>query len=51
MDILESDVSFSSDFDDDYKSDNEGNNIVIPNSDPQPVTHVIWSQPRGSFTP
>lgn len=52
--------------DDDYESDKEGSNIVIPNTNPDDESddegnniviptpdpnHVIWSQPRRSFTP
>jgi len=50
---------------DDYESDEEGNNIVIPNKNPEDESddegnnivipnpypnHVIWSKPRRSFT-
>jgi len=76
MEILESDDSSGSDFensddfelsdqnlsDDDYESDKEGSNIVIPNTNPDDESdyegknnvipnHVIWSQLLRSFTP
>lgn len=39
-----------SSYDDDYGLDNEDNNI-ISESEPQPSSHVIWSETYGSFTP